>query len=69
MESILNMKDKIRLISDMAFEAMDADESGQIDKTELGDVLRDVALDLGINIPSDNDLAVVLYELDQDGDS
>ena len=53
----------------MAFEAMDADESGQIDKTELGDVLRDVALDLGINIPSDNDLAVVLYELDQDGDS
>ena len=63
------MKDKIRLISDMAFEAMDADESGQIDKTELGDVLRDVALDLGINIPSDNDLAVVLYELDQDGDS
>ena len=63
------MPDKINLISDMAFEAIDEDCSGNIDKTELGDVLRRVAVNMGIIQPTDNDLSALLSELDQDGDN
>ena len=63
------MKDKIKLVSDMAFEAIDEDGSGQLDKAEIGSVLRDVAVTMGIKQPTDGDLAAVLYELDQDGDN
>ena len=69
MDYILSMKDKISIISNMAFDAIDVDESGQIDSEELGDVLRDVARQMGIPQPSENDLGAVLYELDQDGDN
>ncbi len=52
----------------MAFDAIDTDVSGQIDSKELGTVLRDVAAKMGIHQPTDNDLAAILFELDQDGD-
>ena len=42
------MKDKIKVISDMAFEAIDADGNGQIEKDELAVVLRNVASEMGI---------------------
>ena len=58
------MEDKINIVTDMAFEAVDADGSGQLDKSELGEVLRDVARQMNINPPSDNDVAAVLQELD-----
>ena len=48
LDYILSMKDKISIISNMAFDAIDIDESGQIDSEELGDVLRDVAKQMGI---------------------
>ena len=60
LEQILEMEDKISIVTDMAFEAVDADGSGQLDKQELGEVLRDVARQMNINPPSDNDVAAVL---------
>jgi hypothetical protein len=39
-----------------------------LDKAELGQVLKDVAKVMNINPPSDNDVAAVLQELDQDDD-
>lgn len=36
LESILVMKDKIHLVSDMAFDAVDVSGDGQLDKNELG---------------------------------
>ena len=69
LENILHKPDKINLISDMAFEAIDEDQSGTIDKIELGDVLRKVAVNMGIIQPTDNDLSALLSELDQDGDN
>ena len=62
------MKDKIHLVSDMAFDAVDLDNSGELDKDELGKVLRDVAKSMKINPPTENDVAAVLGELDTDGD-
>ena len=64
LEQILSMKPKIKIISDMAFEAVDDDDSGQLDKNELGLVLRNVAKEMKIHPPTDNDIFAVLSELD-----
>ena len=45
------MTNKINIISDMAFDGIDKDKSGSIDKDELGDVLTDVAKKMGIAEP------------------
>ena len=42
------MKDKIKIISNMAFEAIDADGNGFLEKIELAEVLRSVANDMGV---------------------
>ena len=42
------MKDKIKVISDMAFKAIDMDGNGEIEKDELAIVLREVAANMGI---------------------
>ena len=64
LEQILEMEESINIVTDMAFEAVDADGSGELDKFELGAVLRDVAKVMNINPPSDNDVVAVLQELD-----
>ena len=43
LQAILEMNDKIKIISDMAFDAVDDDMSGELDLDELGKVLRSVA--------------------------
>ena len=69
LEHILAMKKKIKVVSDMAFEAVDDNDSNLIDKDELGITLKSVAKQMGINAPSENDIVAVLGELDQDGDA
>ena len=43
LQYILAMKSKIKIVSDMAFEAVDDNDSGQLDQDELGITLRGVA--------------------------
>ena len=43
LEHILAMRSKIKVVSDMAFEAVDDNDSGQLDKDELGITLKSVA--------------------------
>ena len=69
LQFILAMKDKIGIVSDMAFEAVDDDESDQIDLQELGITLKSVAKKMNITPPTENDIEAVLNELDQDGDN
>ena len=68
LNDILGMRDQIKMISDMAFDAVDGDGNGTLDLEELGVVLRNVAGDMDITSPGDNDIAAVLGELDQDSD-
>ena len=63
------MTDKINIISDMAFDGIDEDKSGQIEKNELGRTLMSVSKNMGITEPSESDKTAILAELDQDGDS
>lgn len=47
---------------------MDVDGSGFIEKDELSEVMRDVAQDMKVKPPTDNDIDAVLRELDEDYD-
>ena len=48
----------------MAFSAIDTDNNGYLDRIELKDTLREIAKEIGIPVPSENDVLIVLYELD-----
>ena len=52
----------------MAFDAIDSSEDGQLQKEELGEVLRDISVKMGLHSPTDADLAYILHEMDQDDD-
>ena len=60
LEKILAMQDKIRIVSDMAFDAVDKDGDCQLNKTELGRVLKEVSKLMKIQAPTENDVTAVL---------
>ena len=64
LNTILEMRVKIKIISDMAFDAVDSDGNGTLDLAELSIVLRNVAKEMKLNPPTDNDIVAVLDELD-----
>ena len=52
----------------MAFDAVDLDGSGFLEKNELSDVMRNVASEMKVKPPTDGDIDAVLKELDEDYD-
>ena len=62
------LKDHIKVLSDIAFDAVDADGSGGLDQGELAELIEGVARKMGLNPPSEEDLANILMELDEDFD-
>ena len=52
----------------MAFDALDDDESGQLDQDEMSKIMREVAHDLQLKPPTDADISGILAELDEDND-
>ena len=66
---MISMKDKVRVISDMAFDAIDIDRSGQLDRDELGQTLKSVSTEMGISQPTEADIAMLLDKIDQDEDN
>ena len=52
----MNLDENLRVISDMAFDAMDADGSGGLDISELEVIMEKVAEQLGIVGPTSDDL-------------
>mgnify|MGYP000211461480 FL=1 len=65
---ILNSQEKVQEIAKAAFDAVDADGSGFIDEPELKQVMTSVASDIGMDTPTDSDVADVLRELDTNRD-
>ncbi len=68
LELILSQPDKIQIVSDLAFEAVDIDGSNFLEKDELAEVMKNVAYDMKVKPPTDNDIDAVLRELDEDYD-
>ena len=69
LDLILAQKDKIKIVSDLAFDAVDKSGDGSLDKEELGTVLKKVATKMGVTPPTETDVKAVLDELDEDNDN
>eukprot|EP00347_Sterkiella_histriomuscorum_P022028 403331938 len=65
---ILAQEDKIKIVSDLAFDAVDLDGSGFLEKDELAEVMKNVAYEMKVKPPTDGDIDAVLRELDEDYD-
>ena len=64
----VNLDENLKIISDLAFDAMDTDGSGGLDIAELKVIMDRVAGELGISGPTQGDLESMLGELDDDFD-
>ena len=53
-------RDKIKIISDMAFDALDEDGSGGLDVQEISVIMDDVAEKMGVTAPTQEDLEEIL---------
>ena len=59
----MEAKDHFGLITNMAFDAVDADFSDSLDKEELMDIMRDIADEIHVTPPTDSDIKCILKEL------
>ena len=67
-EAILFNPSQLDKLVQVAMRTVDADGSGSVDKQELGNIMRQVALDVGDDIPNNEDIDEVFKEFDNDQD-
>ena len=65
-KEILNNDKKFNEVAKVAFDSVDTDHSGEIDGTELEKVMVQIALDMGADPPTKEDVLEVLEHLDED---
>ena len=65
----MQIKDKVRPVTDLAFTAVDANNSGDLDHQELNDVMKEVANEMKVTPPTKDDILAVLEQLDENNDN
>ncbi|KAL4442569.1 hypothetical protein ABPG74_006975 [Tetrahymena malaccensis] len=65
---ILNNEDKLNKVAKVAFDAVDTDGSGQINQSELKQVMDQITRNIGAQPPTQEEIDQVLKNLDTDGD-
>ena len=65
-EEIVQNKEKVRIVSRLAFNAVDTDYSGCLDVEELQDIMKDVSNTQNMKLPSENDIHAILSMIDDD---
>ena len=65
-QDILNDEKKFNAVAKAAFDSVDTDGSGEIDRDELQKVMNNIADDMGTEPPSDEDIKEVFTHLDTD---
>ena len=61
-------KEQVKVVTDMAFDAVDEDGSGGLDSSEIQMIMVDVAKKMGVTPPTSEDLDVILDQLDENFD-
>eukprot|EP01016_Furgasonia_blochmanni_P016170 TRINITY_DN1920_c0_g1_i1.p1 TRINITY_DN1920_c0_g1~~TRINITY_DN1920_c0_g1_i1.p1 ORF type:complete len:163 (+),score=26.38 TRINITY_DN1920_c0_g1_i1:171-659(+) len=67
-KDILNDKEKLKKITKAAFDAVDTDKSGFLERNELEAIMLNVAKDIGVDNPSKDEVDEVLKEIDANSD-
>ena len=62
------MDQQLRIISDLAFDTLDEDGSGQLDEEEIAQIIKEVAKSMQVDSPTSEDITTILMELDEDFD-
>ena len=65
-KEILSNELKFNEVAKVAFDSVDTDKSGQIDASELEQVMIQIATDMGADPPAKEDVMGVLEHLDED---
>ena len=65
-KDILSNEKKFNEVAKVAFDSVDTDNSGQIDASELEQVMIQISSDMGADAPSKEDVMQVLDHLDED---
>ena len=65
-QDLLVNTEKIKEIANRSFDIIDKDKSGQIDKNEFTEVLTSLAMDMGAEPPTDDDVQATIVKLDKD---
>ena len=65
-KEILSNENKFNEVAKVAFDSVDTDNSGQIDASELEQVMIQISSDMGADAPSKEDVMQVLDHLDED---
>lgn len=67
-EGILFNPSQLDKLVQVAMKTVDSDGSGSIEKGELGNIMRQVAMDVGDDEPAEGDVDEVFKEFDKDQD-
>lgn len=67
-KDILNDKDKLYKLAKAAFDAVDTDKSGYLERNELEAVMSSVSSEFDFDQPSKEDVDEILKEVDNNGD-
>ena len=67
-EGILFNPSQLDKLVQVAMKTVDSDGSGSIEKGELGNIMRQVAMDVGDDEPGEGDVDEVFKEFDKDQD-
>ncbi len=65
-KEILKSKNKFNEVAKIAFDTVDTDKSGQIDAGELEKIMVQIAVDMGADPPTKEDVIEVMEHLDED---
>ena len=65
-KEILNDENKLKVLTELAFKAVDKDGSGSIDQSELEKIMAQICMEMGAEVPSKEDVQEVLNDLDED---
>ena len=66
-KGIIEDENKLNILTQIAFQSVDIDGSGNIEQPELEKIMAQICMDMGAEIPSKEDVQEVLDDLDSDG--